>query len=155
MKIIQNLFRKLMPREEKFFDLLGALHDKSVEAAVILNEMVKESLPISIAAKKIKQIEEEADCISHEIIDKALGTFVTPIDRDDLKELSAKMDDIIDDIEKFSRNLEIYQMIELSQFMKEMAKIILSQVEEIGKALKNLRELTRINSLLITKTYTT
>ena len=79
---------RLIPKEEKFFDDFTALADRIVSGATLLERMLASDPPDWDTALQIKQIENECDALTHNIIQRLNSTFVTPIDREDIHALA-------------------------------------------------------------------
>ena len=61
-------FKKLMPKEEKFFDLFEAHAAKAQEAARSLRAIVDGGLHAAEHCATLSRQEEEADAISYEVM---------------------------------------------------------------------------------------
>jgi uncharacterized protein Yka (UPF0111/DUF47 family) len=87
-----DVFRlRLIPREEKFFNDFVALADRIVSGATLLERMLASEPPAWDTALQIKQIEQECDGVTHNIIQRLNRTFVTPIDREDIHSLATSL----------------------------------------------------------------
>ena len=91
-----DFIKKMMPREEKFFDLFEAQAAKSQEAAQSLRAILDGGKQVADNCAKLSRQEEEADHISYEVMQAIRRAFITPFDRSDIKGLSASLDDAID-----------------------------------------------------------
>ncbi len=83
---------RLLPRDERFFDLFTSVATLNVEAAKHLHELVK-SEPDTRAylAESIKRLEHEADALTHEVITRLDRSFITPLDREDIHMLASSL----------------------------------------------------------------
>jgi hypothetical protein len=79
---------ELLPLEKDAFYALGHLQD----LAVIYTFAGEDEAAL-------KEIEHEADTITHDIYHTLHYTFITPLDREDIHSLAGKMDTILDLIE--------------------------------------------------------
>ena len=61
---------RFIPREEKFFDLFEELAGKIEEGAIFFLEMARSLEYSAINIAKLKQIEHEADIITHTTYEK-------------------------------------------------------------------------------------
>src|SRR5690242_9005000 len=98
-------FKKLMPKEEKFFDLFEAHAVKAQEAARSLRAIVDGGPETAANCAKLSRQEEEADTISYEVMQAIRRSFITPFDRSDIKALSAALDDAIDQMNKTAKTV--------------------------------------------------
>src|SRR5213594_2031147 len=80
-----------------FFDTFDSMAAGAAEAALILEEMFRNgSAGASSYGTRIKEIEHRCDVLIHELVKTLHRTFITPIDREDIHDLGAAMDDMVD-----------------------------------------------------------
>jgi len=113
----------LIPREGKFFDDFTALADRIVSGATLLERMLASDPPAWDTALQIKQIENECDALTHNIIKRLNKTFVTPIDREDIHALATSLDDVMDSIDAAAGVLRRYRMASLRYGARELASL--------------------------------
>ena len=102
---------RLLPRDQKFFDLFTASATLSVQAARYLRELLdKDESGRMALADTIKKLEREADQITHEVVSRLDRTFITPLDREDIHLLASRLDDIIDMIDGIARRSQIFKL---------------------------------------------
>ena len=77
---------------------------------------------------KLKKYEKEGDALIYELTTKLNKSFMTPIEREDILQLSIKMDDILDGIEHFAAHLEMFSFTEIDEYVQTLW-IILSKVQ--------------------------
>src|SRR5437868_10294092 len=82
-----------------FFRLLEQQADAAVRASTEFNALLNDFDNVQQHKANIVAIEREADDIVHQIANKVAGTFVTPLDKEDITALSSALDDITDAIE--------------------------------------------------------
>ncbi|MDN4606419.1 DUF47 domain-containing protein [Sporosarcina highlanderae] len=87
---------------------------------------------------KLKEFETEGDDMIHELIAKLNTSFMTPIEREDILQLAIKMDDILDGIEHFSANLEMFSLTEIDEYVQKFMDNIVKSSDEIVKAMELL-----------------
>ena len=114
---------RLIPREEKFFDDFTALADRIVSGATLLERMLASDPPSWDIALQIKQVENECDALTHNIIQRLNSTFVTPIDREDIHALATSLDDVMDAIDAAAGVLRRYRMASLRYGARELASL--------------------------------
>jgi predicted phosphate transport protein (TIGR00153 family) len=114
---------RLIPREEKFFEDFAALADRIVSGATLLERMLASDPPDWDTALQIKQIENECDALTHNIIQRLNSTFVTPIDREDIHALAKSLDDVMDAIDAAAGVLRRYRMASLRYGARELASL--------------------------------
>ena len=114
---------RLIPREEKFFDLFEELSNKIEEGGKLFQHYVENYENPQAKAAKIKEVEHEADVITHRTYEKMHTTFLTPIDREDIYTLVNKMDSILDLIEASTARMALYKIKKPTDAIISMAKV--------------------------------
>ena len=91
-------------------------------------------------ARDIVICEQEGDRIAHDIHHRLNSTFVTPIDREDILELTSALDDIIDLIDEVADYLGLYRIEAPMEQAQQMAHILLQATRQIAEAMPGLRD---------------
>jgi predicted phosphate transport protein (TIGR00153 family) len=99
-------------------------------------------------------LEHQADAIAHKLIKTLNQTFITPFDREDIHELSTKIDDVLDLIDAAASRMIIYGVESVRPGVDELAlnlqratKEIVAAVQMLGKADHILDRCIEINRL--------
>jgi predicted phosphate transport protein (TIGR00153 family) len=123
---------RLIPKEEKFYDLFEELINKIEEGGKLFLEMVeKYEYPLP-KITKLKELEHEADVITHRTYEKMHKSFLTPLDREDIYALVNKMDSILDMIEASAARMNLYKV-------KKPTKVIIDQAKILNEAIKKVK----------------
>ena len=130
---------RLIPREEKYFDLLSGLMGKIRSGASLFVELLADYDHGSKYAEQIKAVEEECDHLVADIVAKLNTSFITPIDREDIYLLTTRADDIIDEINGLARRLEIVHAFPLRPDVPEIAGILADSLVEVEAAFGRLQ----------------
>jgi predicted phosphate transport protein (TIGR00153 family) len=135
----------LLPKEEKFFPLFEGLADMVTDSARILLKIVESPEPAvqQDLFREIKSLEKKADDIAHGVFDALDTTFITPFDREDIHQLTSKMDDVLDYVNAASQQIKLYKPKKLLPQFKEMVLIIIRGCEQIKVATKELHNLKK------------
>ena len=132
---------KLFRKEEKFFHIFNQMVVHIAEAAQILHKMVSEPTgDMPALAAKIKDLEHKGDELTHHVIVELNKTFITPIDREDIHDLSSALDDVLDLIDATAVRIVLFQIRESVPAAAELSRVLLSQVNEIAAAVKKLQD---------------
>jgi predicted phosphate transport protein (TIGR00153 family) len=123
---------RMIPKEEKFFDLFYELATKIEEGGELFLDMVEKYEYSEQKIAKLKELEQEADVITHRTYEKMHKTFLTPIDREDIYALVNKMDSILDMVEASAARMSLYRV-------KVPAKEIIDQGKILNKAIKKVK----------------
>ncbi len=132
---------KFFAKDEKFFKIFAQMTVYILEAAEILGTMLGDPTgDLQSAAIKIKDLEHKGDELTHKVIDELNKTFITPIDREDIHDLSKVLDDVLDLIDATAGRIVLFQIREPIRELPEMAAVLLSQVQEIRAAVTKLQD---------------
>jgi hypothetical protein len=116
---------RLLPRDEKFFELFNAVAQLNVDAAKLLKDLVVAPVdhrrPIVDA---IKRLEHEADEMTHEVVNRLDRTFITPLDREDIHMLASRLDDVMDLMDGTARRVQMFHAGEAPSGAVRMADVI-------------------------------
>jgi predicted phosphate transport protein (TIGR00153 family) len=126
---------RILPREEKFFDMFSQMGQMLIEGAALLNTLLGDVAQAPVQAGEIKALEHKADNLTHSIITKLNQTFITPFDREDIHMLSTRLDDVLDLIDATSMRIVTYKIRVLAPGTQQLGQILAAQVKEIDKAL--------------------
>ncbi|WP_144510680.1 DUF47 domain-containing protein [Bacillus sp. FJAT-22090] len=88
----------------------------------------------------VKNYETAGDKLIHDLIVMLNKSFMTPIEREDILQLSVRMDDILDGIDDFTANLEMFSLIEIDESMRTFLSYIVKSTDEIVKAMELLAQ---------------
>jgi hypothetical protein len=130
---------RLIPREERFFDLFVEDAANVLGAARLLEAMLRSWDEIERRAGEIHDAEHRGDEITHNIGGKLEATFVTPFDREDMHALISGLDDVLDGIEEIADTFILYKIDTPTAAAVELGTIIVGQCEQIHEALAHLR----------------
>lgn len=116
---------RLLPRDERFFELFTAISTATVKAAEHLAELFRRTDDERWQlVEAIKVLEHEADDITHEIVTRLDRTFITPFDPEDIHQLASKLDDIMDRIDSTARRARIFRVGEVPEGAQLLAEVI-------------------------------
>ena len=116
-------FRALMPREERFFELFNRHAQVTLAGAEALAALLKGDDVLQYC-QEITKRENEADEITREVLTALRRTFITPLDRGDIKDLITSMDDSIDQMNKTAKAIRLFEISHFEKPMQEMGEII-------------------------------
>jgi predicted phosphate transport protein (TIGR00153 family) len=128
-----------IPQEGKFFELFEQQAAHNVEAAKVFKELVHKWSLESERFQKLQDLEHEADITAHEIYDKLNRTFITPFDREDIRELAGELDDVIDLMQSIASRMQLYHVETIQTDIHTMADILLQATENVRKAVVEMK----------------
>jgi Phosphate transport regulator (distant homolog of PhoU) len=129
---------RLLPRDVKFFDLFIDDGEVLERAAGRLREMVDQFDRLDERVAEIQALEKRGDEIDREINRRLEDAFITPFDREDIHELTARLDDVLDGIQAIAETLVIYDVTQPTVESRRLAAIIAEQSVELIAALRGL-----------------
>jgi predicted phosphate transport protein (TIGR00153 family) len=132
---------KLFAREEKFFSIFNKMTVHIVRSAEILMQMVENPVGDQQAhSASIKELEHKGDELTHSVIDELNKTFITPIDREDIHNLSIALDDVLDLIDSTAVRIVLFKITDPIPEAPEIARVLRNQVIEIQAAVSRLQD---------------
>ncbi|HYV99285.1 MAG TPA: DUF47 family protein [Gemmatimonadaceae bacterium] len=99
---------RLIPKDEGFFGLFDQLADRVVAASQLLHQLFANPDRVAHFAAAVKDVEHQADQITHGIIERVDRSFVTPLDREDIHALASSLDNVIDLIDGAARRAIVF-----------------------------------------------
>lgn len=131
-----SLIRRLLPKEERFHELLGRDTENLTRAVKLFSEIARSAdlEDRRVKAVELKAIEHEGDSITRQVFEALNSSFITPFDRDDIRSLTMDLDDILDYLESVAQYLVILELAESTPALQQFAGILVQMVEEIHRA---------------------
>ena len=130
---------RLIPREERFFDLFVQDVANVLGASRLLEAMLRSYDQLPRRAGEIRDAEHRGDEISHDIGHRLEATFVTPFDREEIHSLISGLDDVLDLIEETADTFVLYRIDAPTAAAIEGATLVVRQCELLHEALGHLR----------------
>jgi predicted phosphate transport protein (TIGR00153 family) len=140
-----RLSQVFAPKDREFFDLFEEAAGNAVRGADLLDQMLRSWPDNSDLAREILIVEQEGDRITHDIIKRLNNTFVTPIEREDILELTSSLDDIIDFTEEVSDYMGLYKIEAPMEQSQRLAHILLQATRQIAEAMPRMRDFRDIS----------
>jgi predicted phosphate transport protein (TIGR00153 family) len=126
-------------RETVFFDLLDKQAQVAEQAATAFLAMVRDIENHTKHAKAIEEIEHRGDELTHQLQNKIVATFITPLDQEDLSEMSHVLDDITDYIEAVAARIELYRLTSSRPDLEPLAVQLVQITRLVVSAISELR----------------
>jgi len=125
----------LIPQKREFF----GLYNRAAENIVAIAERLVELLDrfpddADDLGREVKELENEGDRLTHELVDLLNRTFVTPFDRDDMYRLAGALDDICDHVDEAAGRVVGYGVREIRLQAREQAQIIRRSAGKLADA---------------------
>jgi uncharacterized protein len=137
------LIRKLLPKDDKFYQLLEESAGNLVKAGEALRMLPKCKTREDRVrtAQVVKEIEHCGDAITHRIFSELNSTFVTPIDREDIHLLASALDDVTDQIDGVAARANLYRVPAVPDSMIDLIEVLNKSIAELSNGVRHLRNL--------------
>jgi hypothetical protein len=122
----------------KFFHLFVEDGEILERAGDRLRELVHQFDRLEERVTEIQALEKAGDEIDREINRRLEDAFVTPFDREDIHELTVRLDDVLDGIQAIAETFVIYDVTAPTEESRRLAAIIAEQGVELHAALRGL-----------------
>ena len=139
---------RLLPKDVRFFELFVADGENLQAAAERLHQMVTTYENVDEHVVEIQRLEKAGDVIDREINRRLEDAFITPFDREDIHELTVRLDDVVDGIQAIAETLVIYDIDRPTDAARELTRILAAQSVELLAALRKLDGLKDMESNL-------
>lgn len=94
--------------------------------------------------KKLEDGEHKNDDITHNIFIELGQNFITPFDREDIHQLAMALDDVADFMYASSKKIINYGILEMDDYMKNIAIIVQQATVSLGIAVRELRNMKKL-----------
>jgi uncharacterized protein Yka (UPF0111/DUF47 family) len=140
---LDRAVRWLLPREDKFYDLLERGADCTRRCGALLADCCGETTPSGREAlvERMRDVEHEADRVVAEVHEALNRTFVTPIDRSDIYTLAMALENIVDDMYATALQFVVHAIDEMPAGACELASLVRDAGEAIDAGVGLLRGL--------------
>ena len=126
-------------KKNVFYELLEKQAKAALFAARTFQELINDFNNRGQYAKKIKEIELEADQVARSLANLVDATFVTPLDKEDLHALSSELNDVTESIEACTGRLALYQFSNVRPDMELLVSHLVRITEATLDAVRVLR----------------
>jgi predicted phosphate transport protein (TIGR00153 family) len=137
-----NAFQKLMPKEEKFFDLFERHAATLVGGADALIRLL-DGGNIAATTEEIRDFENQADDVTRDVLVAVRRSFITPFDRSAITALISSMDDAVDEMWQTAKAITLYEVREFPPQVQEMAGLAVQAADLVRQALPLMRNIGR------------
>lgn len=139
---INNIFQFFVPKDKKFFPLFEQASANLILLAETLHEAVNAPLgERENYFKKIDELEETIEEITHNTNIELSKNFITPFDREDIHSLIKSMDDVADYMQGASSRIRLYQVDKITKSIRKLTEINLEACQLIGVSIIELKNM--------------
>lgn len=134
---LRSLLNDLSGRSDRVLvDALIAQIDNAGRAIAVVLEAVRGE-DLSAVFEQLVEVEDHGDTLRDELIDLLARTLSAPIDREDLFRLSRSVDDVLDDLRDFARELHLYGTGDASRYAP-LLEVLEQGIPELAHAVEQL-----------------
>ncbi len=126
-------------KDASLYSFLEAQANLSTRAAEKFFEMTGDFGNLSHYARELAKLEHEGDELTHELQNKIAATFITPLDKEDLKELSQSLDDVTDFIEAAAARADLYRLSNPREDLRPLVSMLVRVTKLTEEAVCSLR----------------
>jgi len=134
-----------LPRNTKFFDYFDRDTEVLVRAAECFCQFLESSGDPKVYSTRLKELEHEADRVTHEAMELLHRSFITPLERGDLRRLILALDEIVDYLDDAARRIALYDVGPILPEVRAMGKVVVDLANAVAAAVHDLRNLRKKN----------
>lgn len=130
---------RFLPHDDNFFNMFDDQMRLVREAAGHLCSSTTNGASASDAAKRICELEQQGNAVLEEILNRLNKVFITPLDPEDLHDLSTLVDQILDNFEAVAYQMDAYEIRPVPGDMVQLCKITSQATEKLCEAFDGLK----------------
>ena len=139
----------LVPKEQDYFRLFSDLAANLDEAAQLLVKFMDDFDEAKAIGAAILEHEHVGDKILHDIVKRLNRSFITPIDREDIYDLVATMDEVLDNIEQATDAMVLYRVDGPTDYARRQARVIAEAASVLHHIIDDLEKRTDLMERII------
>lgn len=136
---LQDFIHRLLPRDDRFFDLLEQQAGVAHDAAVTLASFAEPERDVGSVSEAVQELEHQGDALVHEVEESLARTFVTPLDREDIHLLSSALDEVLDLTNYAARACAMLGVERPTAPMVELMRLLVAITDTLKEAVPLLR----------------
>ncbi len=138
----------IFPRNYRFYDVFEQMGRTLVECSEAVSDLLEHFENVEMKTARIREIEHQADNLTHDLYTLINQTFVTPLDREDIVALAQRLDDVVDNLEAATTAIRIYGIERPTDASRGLADLTRLQCLQLEKALGTLRQKGKLREML-------
>lgn len=136
---------KLIPTNDKFFDYFERISDVLVRASEHFSHSLDNDA--QKLAETITTFEHQGDEITHETMDLMHASFITPLERPDIRRLILSLDNVLDSLDDAARRIALYKVGPVLPDVKSLAAVLVKATTSMRLAVHELRNMRKSKSI--------
>jgi predicted phosphate transport protein (TIGR00153 family) len=126
-------------RDTAIYDLLDEQAKVATRTAEAFLAMVNDFGNLVHHVQILDKLENEGDRLTHELQARIASMFITPLDKEDLRELSSALDDVTDLIEAAGARADLYSLTGPRPELKPLVELLVEASKLTESAVGELR----------------
>lgn len=135
---MSGIVHKILPRDDKYFDLFER-HAAVLVSAVDELARLLSGGPVDECIDRIRKLETEADDIARDVLTAVRRSFITPFDRSAITALISSLDDAVDEIWHTAKTVRIYHLEQFEPNMRKSADLARNAAQLVREAIPLMR----------------
>ncbi len=132
-------FRQMKRRRNRIATLLDAQVGHALDAVSIISTAVHGTLSPDDCHARLREIEHAGDEARGDVVEELASAFILPLDREDLFRVSRSIDDVLDNLRDFARELALFDVREFHP-LHGIVEEIEAALQQLHAALEQLSE---------------
>jgi uncharacterized protein len=143
---LDSVIKWFMPKEERFHVLLDRDTENLLKAARLFAEIAhgRDLEERRVKTVELKALEHEGDQITRQIFEALNSTFITPLDREDIRMLASDLDDILDHLESAAQYLTLFELADSPDGLRRFSEILVEMATEVERTLALIWDLGNV-----------
>jgi uncharacterized protein len=133
------MFKKLLPKEEKYFEDFREMVSYIVEIGNYTHQLFSSELADRSILLKIRPLQLRCDEVSSKIVKRLNKTFITPFDREDIFALIKRLNNISDMLISAASRIDTFDIKHKIKYADKITQIVVQQLNELDKAIQDLK----------------
>jgi predicted phosphate transport protein (TIGR00153 family) len=96
-------------------------------------------------ARKIHELENKGDQITHDTMIELSANFITPFDREDIHALVNAMDNVADFIDASAKRMDLFHIEVITEPMIQLADLVEQAAKELAVAVREMRDMKNVS----------
>lgn len=143
------MFSKMMSQKLDFFDLFERHSKTTVEGTALLAETLAGWPATKNNVGRIEEAEHNCDNITHMTIDLMRRTYITPFERDEIRHLISRLDDIMDHAQGAASRLMLFKIESVPSHLVELGQVLAKATERVHQAVLLLRHIKKAEAIQV------
>lgn len=144
----KNILNFFSPKDKTFFPLFEEATNKLTKMSDALHEGVNASKTEREGYfKKIDELFDSIEKISHKMNIELSKNFITPFDREDIHALMTTIEDVASNLQEASNRIRMYQVEKITKSIRKITEINLEACGYIAKSVMELKEMKNFKNI--------